>query len=77
MSSTLTDTKKLKEWYYDAIKTKNKNEGKEYTLDPELMNIFEESMPKSAVIGIGIDRLVMLLLNEEKISDTVCFDNSR
>ena len=32
-------------------------------------------MPKSAVVGIGIDRLIMLLLNKEKISDVVCFDN--
>ena len=75
MSSTLIDYNQLRKWYFDTLEKKNKFEGKEYNIDPELLYIFENNMPKSAVVGIGIDRLIMLLLNKEKISDVVCFDN--
>lgn len=75
MSSTLVNYNQLMEWYFETLGKKNEFEGKEYNIDPELLYIFENNMPKSAVVGIGIDRLIMLLLNKEKISDVVCFDN--
>lgn len=75
MSSTLVDQEMLLKWYDDTILNKNISEGREYALDPELISIFKEGMPDSAVVGIGIDRLIMLLLNIENIKQVVCFDN--
>ena len=75
MSSTLVDKDMLLKWYNDTISNKNITEGRNYLLDPELISIFNEGMPNSAVVGIGIDRLIMLLLNIENIGQTVCFDN--
>ena len=75
MSSTLTNPVQLLNWYSDNIDKKNKIENKDYKLDPELIYIFERNMPKSAIVGIGIERLIMLLLGKEKISDVVCFSD--
>lgn len=76
MSSTLVDREMLLRWYKETILNKNNMEGRNYLLDPELIKIFKEGMPNSSVVGIGIDRLIMLLLNVENISQTVCFDNN-
>ncbi|MEE3343671.1 MAG: amino acid--tRNA ligase-related protein [Bacilli bacterium] len=77
MSSTLTDYNQLREWYFDTLSKKNEKENENYLIDLELLDIFKQKLPESAVLGIGIDRLVMLLLNKEIISDVVCFDNKK
>lgn len=77
MSSTLVDPSMLMKWYNETLLNKNQLEGKKYDLDPELIDIFNSGMFNSSVVGIGIDRLIMLLLNIEDIRKVVCFENDK
>lgn len=73
MSSTLTDIEQVKAWYNETIKLKKHITNKSYSLDADLMSAFECGMPPCAVVGIGIDRLIQLLLGVSSIRDVVCF----
>lgn len=73
MSSTLTDINRVTDWYNNTLIVKNGISDKQYVLDVNLMRAFELGIPPCAVVGIGIDRFIQLLLGKSNITDVICF----
>ncbi|PZO80558.1 MAG: EF-P lysine aminoacylase GenX [Micavibrio aeruginosavorus] len=67
--SELTDADVQRERYADEMAIKERLYGERYPLDEEFIKALEYGMPESGGIALGIDRLVMLAVNEDKIEN--------
>jgi elongation factor P--beta-lysine ligase len=63
MSSNLTDGHALRRWHEHGVRTKNVLGISANYLDDELLRALEGHLPKSAVIGIGVERILQATLN--------------
>jgi len=71
--SELTDPIDQKERFINQIKYKNEGAEETYEIDNEFVEAMEYGMPPTGGIGIGIDRLVMLLVNSASIKEVILF----
>ncbi|NIH16543.1 MAG: lysine--tRNA ligase [Buchnera aphidicola (Periphyllus lyropictus)] len=70
--SELNDPQEQKKRFIKQIKNKNKkNINKNY--DKDYILALEHGMPPTSGLGIGIDRLIMILTNQENIKDVIMF----
>jgi lysyl-tRNA synthetase class 2 len=60
---------------FEQEQIKRKEQGREmYPYDARLVQALQAGMPDCAGVAMGIDRLLMLLLNKKKIAEVVAFD---
>lgn len=69
----LVDAKEQKERLIADLALRKKLGKKEFPLDQDFIQALETGLPSTAGMAIGVDRLIMLLADTTKISDTLFF----
>ncbi|GAC1446458.1 MAG: hypothetical protein NVSMB56_05330 [Pyrinomonadaceae bacterium] len=75
--SELNDPQEQFERFNDQMKERERGDEEAMVLDEDYIRALAYGMPPAAGIGIGIDRLVMLLTNRHSIRDVILFPHMR
>jgi lysyl-tRNA synthetase, class II len=75
--SELNDPKEQYERFIDQSAMRESGDEEAMVLDEDYIRALSYGMPPAAGIGIGIDRLVMLLTNKHSIRDVILFPHMR
>ncbi|CAN5864993.1 hypothetical protein BH20ACI4_BH20ACI4_24580 [soil metagenome] len=75
--SELNDPQEQYERFKDQMKEREGGDKEAMVLDEDYIRALAYGMPPAAGIGIGIDRLVMLLTNKHSIRDVILFPHMR
>ena len=75
--SELNDPQEQYERFLDQAKERERGDEEAMVLDEDYIRALSYGMPPAAGIGIGIDRLVMLLKNRQSIRDVILFPHMR
>lgn len=75
--SELNDPQEQYERFVDQMKERESGDVEAMVLDEDYIRALAYGMPPAAGIGIGIDRLVMLLTNKHSIRDVILFPHMR
>jgi lysyl-tRNA synthetase, class II len=75
--SELNDPKEQYERFIDQMAERERGDDEAMVLDEDYIRALSYGMPPAAGIGIGIDRLVMLLTNKHSIRDVILFPHLR
>lgn len=75
--SELNDPQEQYERFVDQMKERETGDEEAMVLDEDYIRALSYGMPPAAGIGIGIDRLVMLLTNKHSIRDVILFPHMR
>jgi lysyl-tRNA synthetase class 2 len=75
--SELNDPKEQYERFVDQMAERERGDEEAMVLDEDYIRALSYGMPPAAGIGIGIDRLVMLLTNKHSIRDVILFPHMR
>jgi lysyl-tRNA synthetase class 2 len=75
--SELNDPKEQYERFIDQMAERERGDEEAMVLDEDYIRALSYGMPPAAGIGIGIDRLVMLLTNKHSIRDVILFPHMR
>lgn len=75
--SELNDPREQYERFVDQMAERERGDDEAMVLDEDYIRALSYGMPPAAGIGIGIDRLVMLLTNKHSIRDVILFPHLR
>lgn len=73
----LNDPIEQRERFEEQVKLQERGDDEAMYIDQDFLRALEYGMPPTAGIGIGIDRLCMLMLNQPSIQDVLFFPQMR